>query len=814
VFTPAPDLSGGQLVWHPTYADSGSYPVTFAASNNLAGSASTLLRISNTDRAPVVSTSGSAFALTEGAPFSLGVTAADADGDAIGSLTAVVSPVPAGGTPPFTAAPGATSGTLAWTPAFTDSGTYTVTFTAANALQGSRVVTLHVGNVDRPPVLTAPTSTVAPASGPLTIGFTVTDPDSDAIGSLTADLSDLPAGNTAVFTPGPGNRTATLTWTPHAADAGLYHVVFTATNALTASTTTAISVNSVDHAPVITSPALVQASEGAPLAVAVSVVDPDSNAIASFSADLSGLPGANTATFTVSPDHRNGVLRWTPGYQDSGSYVVRWIAANALADTTQSLVHVNNVDRAPVVVAPATGGGTTGTAITLNVTASDPDGQSIASLVANLAALPGGNTANFTPAANAQSGVFTWTPAAGDTGSYAVTFTATNTMSGSATTTLAVTRPNTPPSAVLAVTPGTGNAPLSVAASGSGSSDLEGPIVSYKFDFGDGTVVGPQASAAASHVYAAGTWTMTLYVTDQAGAVSSTTSPVISAGTGPGTNLVGNPSFESNTFGWNSYSSSTYARVAGGFDGGSSLQITGPASVSGFGINDSPNWVAATSGIGARYRFGAWTRSASALGSARLQVREYVGNTKIGATALSAPVQLTPKWQFVTVDFVVQASGSTLDFQIYDQPVVQGEVFQADNVSIYLVPPQASVATGTASDSVAVAASRRAPVESSSLGQAPSAPAQFSVTVTPMIAAVEATLTFVTTRPGPVRIDLYDLSGRRVRSVLDAPFMAPGSHGMKLDGQGDHGERLRDGVYFYRVQAVERSATGRFLIVR
>jgi hypothetical protein len=37
---------------------------------------------------------------------------------------------------------------------------------------------------------------------------------------------------------------------------------------------------------------------------------------------------------------------------------------------------------------------------------------------------------------------------------------------------------------------------------------------------------------------------------------------------------------------------------------------------------------------------------------------------------------------------------------------------------------------------------------------------------------------------------------------------------MKLDGRGDHGERLGDGVYFYRVQAVERSATGRFLIVR
>jgi hypothetical protein len=616
-----------------------------------------------------------------------------------------------------------------------------------------------------------------------------------------------------VFTRGPQNRTATLTWTPGPTDAGLYHVVFAATNALTASATTAISVNSVDHAPVITRPALVQASEGLPLAVAVSVVDPDSNAIASFSADLSGLPAGNTATFTVSPDHRNGVLNWTPTYQDSGRYVVRWIAANALADTEATVVHVNDVDRAPVVTAPATGGGPTGSAITLNVTASDPDGQSIASLAANMSMLPAGNTATFTPAANGQSGVFSWTPAAGDTGSYALTFTATNTLSGSATTTLTVTRPNTPPSAVLAVTPRTGNAPLTVSASGSGSSDLEGPIVSYKFDFGDGTVVGPQASATAGHVYAAGTWTLTLYVTDQAGAVSSTTLSVISAATGPGTNFVGNPSFEANTNGWNAYSSSTYTRVAGGFDGGSCLQITGPASLSGFGINDSPNWVATTAGIGTRYRFGAWTRSASALGSARLQVREYVGNTKIGATVLSNAVQLTPNWQFVTVDYVVQASGSTLDFQVYDQPVVQGEVFLADNISIYLVP-QTALVSGATSDSSAVAASARAPVAAVSLAETPAVPARFSVTVTPMIAAPEATLTFVTTRPGPVRIDLYDLSGRRVRDVFDAPFVAPGLHTVKLDGRGDNGERLGDGVYFYRVQAIERSTTGRFVIVR
>ena len=77
-----------------------------------------------------------------------------------------------------------------------------------------------------------------------------------------------------------------------------------------------------------------------------------------------------------------------------------------------------------------------------------------------------------------------------------------------------------------------------------------------------------------------------------------------------------------------------------------------------------------------------------------------------------------------------------------------------------------------------------------------------------------ATLSFVTTRPGPVRVDLYDTSGRRVRRLLDESFVAPGLHHLPMDGRGEQGERLGSGIYFYLVQASERSSTGRFVIVR
>jgi len=78
----------------------------------------------------------------------------------------------------------------------------------------------------------------------------------------------------------------------------------------------------------------------------------------------------------------------------------------------------------------------------------------------------------------------------------------------------------------------------------------------------------------------------------------------------------------------------------------------------------------------------------------------------------------------------------------------------------------------------------------------------------------KTTLRFTTTLPGPVRIELYDLAGRRVRRVLDEVFVAPGLHSITLDGRGDQGESLGSGVYFYRVQATERVARGRFVLVR
>ena len=86
--------------------------------------------------------------------------------------------------------------------------------------------------------------------------------------------------------------------------------------------------------------------------------------------------------------------------------------------------------------------------------------------------------------------------------------------------------PNVAPVAVASANPSAGPAPLAVQFSSTGSSDADGQIASYAWDFGDG-----QTSTAAnpSHTYALGTYTARLTVTDTLGAASAAAPVVVRA---------------------------------------------------------------------------------------------------------------------------------------------------------------------------------------------------------------------------------------------------------------------------------------------
>ena len=114
-------------------------------------------------------------------------------------------------------------------------------------------------------------------------------------------------------------------------------------------------------------------------------------------------------------------------------------------------------------------------------------------------------------------------------GSYTAVLTVTDNLGGTATRSVPVTVINRAPIANAGADQ-SATAGTSVTLNGSGSSDQDGSITSYAWNFGDGTATGSGVSVG--HVYAtAGTFTATLTVTDNKG-TTSTDSAVITVTNG------------------------------------------------------------------------------------------------------------------------------------------------------------------------------------------------------------------------------------------------------------------------------------------
>ncbi|QCB94432.1 PKD domain-containing protein [Cellulomonas shaoxiangyii] len=105
-------------------------------------------------------------------------------------------------------------------------------------------------------------------------------------------------------------------------------------------------------------------------------------------------------------------------------------------------------------------------------------------------------------------------------GTYTVTLTVTDDRGATGTRAQSVTVVNAPPVAVFSA----GTRYLDVAVDASGSSDPDGSVAGYAWQFGDGATA---SGATAGHTYAAaGTYTVTLTVTDHDGATTATTQDV------------------------------------------------------------------------------------------------------------------------------------------------------------------------------------------------------------------------------------------------------------------------------------------------
>ena len=90
---------------------------------------------------------------------------------------------------------------------------------------------------------------------------------------------------------------------------------------------------------------------------------------------------------------------------------------------------------------------------------------------------------------------------------------------------------NTPPVASFTATPSSGQAPLQVTLDAFQSSDPDGILVSFRWDFGDGS--GGAEGIGVTHTYSVpGSYVATLTVTDDSGATASTTRQITVSGSG------------------------------------------------------------------------------------------------------------------------------------------------------------------------------------------------------------------------------------------------------------------------------------------
>ncbi|MBN2564542.1 MAG: T9SS type A sorting domain-containing protein, partial [Candidatus Eisenbacteria bacterium] len=64
-----------------------------------------------------------------------------------------------------------------------------------------------------------------------------------------------------------------------------------------------------------------------------------------------------------------------------------------------------------------------------------------------------------------------------------------------------------------------------------------------------------------------------------------------------------------------------------------------------------------------------------------------------------------------------------------------------------------------------------------------------------------------------VRLEIYDLAGRHVRTLTEGHFAA-GWNTVSWDGRGDGGERVASGVYFCWLQADGSSARRKVVVLK
>jgi len=409
--------STGVFTWTPTAGQApGVYTITVRVADNgtpIPCSVTQTFTVTvnegtTTNQCPVLAPIGSK-TVTEGSPLNFTATATDADVGQILTFS-LGAGAPAGATI------NSSTGAFTWTP--TASGVFPidvrVTDNGSPACTDSETVsvTVNAATTNQCPVL-APIGSKTVTAGNL-LTFTATATDADVGQTLTFSLgAGAPAGGTIT------SSTGVFTWTP--TSSGTFPIIVrvtdNATPACTDSETVSVTVNAAtgNQCPVLTPIGNKTVNELSILAFTASATDADAGQTLTFSLD-SGAPAGSTINGST------GVFSWTPTEaQGPGVYTITVRVTDNGTPTPCSvfesiIVVVNEVNECPVLTAIANKTVNAGQLLTFTATATDAD------LPANTLTFSLDAGAPTGAAINSSTGVFTWTPTAGQApGVYTIT---------------------------------------------------------------------------------------------------------------------------------------------------------------------------------------------------------------------------------------------------------------------------------------------------------------------------------------------------------------------------------------------------------
>jgi PKD repeat protein len=810
----------GNFTWTPTEAQGpGSYPITIIVTDNgtpaLNDTETITVTVNEVNVAPVLAPIGNKSG-TVGTAVTFTATATDADVPANTLTFSLGAGAPAGATI------NATTGAFSWTPTATGSFPVTVIVTdnGTPALNDTETITITVGaQPNTAPVLGAIGNKTVNELALLSFTATATDADVPAQ-TLTFSLgAGAPAG--ASITAG-----GAFTWTPTEAQGpGVYSITVIVTDNgsgnLSDSETIQVTVNEVNVAPILAAIGNKTVNEGSLLSFTATATDAD-------------IP-ANTLTFSLGAGApagaaitAGGSFTWTPTEaQGPGVYPITVIVSDgSLSDSETIQVTVNEVSAAPILAAIGNKTVNELALLSFTATATDADGDPLTFSLG--AGAPAG-------AAITAAGAFTWTPTeAQGPGIYPITVIVSDGSStDSETIQVTVNEVNVAPvlaqPADMTVNEGASDTQQLTAtdadlpANTLTFSKVSGPLFVTVSASGLVTV-SPGSNDAGSYPVMVrvsdgllnDTKTFNVTVIEVNGAPTADANGPYSGATGADVTFDGSgssdPDGDALTYDWDFGDGSTGSGVSPTHAYAVAGTYTVVLTVSDGTLSDDDTTTATIVDFVAASVFTQGGQRNIKLNTGKptycIQVEPVDGsydNSDVDLTSIRMIFngnQILAASNKTTVDGDKNGNGITEIAACFNRDDLR-TLFSGQPNGDYEVTVEGDLVSGgffrgtvtlrvTGGSSFAMAAN-----------------------ISPNPLNPKAMLTFATSKPGMVKVEMFDVQGRLIRTLMNESSAAAGYHDVEIDGHDANGRKLGSGIYYVKIRSsVDGDATKAITILK